>query len=171
MNHTLKPAAQRNIQLPTTGIGYSPPSLDPFDRKTDIDAALLVETGQGGIAGIADWDLGPVTLTSIGAWRWWEWDAANDRDYTRLSIQTVQHIPSRQIQYSQELRVASNGMQTVDYVAGLYWFEQRIKGRLRNTAPLRHIGCWVLLLPLPAICSTAMSRQTTQFLIGWYELR
>ena len=58
---------------------------------------------------IADWDLGSTTLTSITAWRYWKWDVANDRDYTGMPIQMVQRIPSRQDQYSQELRFASNG--------------------------------------------------------------
>ena len=91
------------------GIGYAPPSLNPYDRLADIDAALKVSTNEGGVSAIADWDLGPATLTSVTAWRYWNWDAANDRDYTHLSIQTQQHIPSRQDQYSQELRCGPIG--------------------------------------------------------------
>jgi len=145
---TLKPAAQQYPAL-AAGIGYAPASLNPYDRKSDIDAALMVDTSEGGIAGVADWNLGFATLTSVTAWRWWDWDAANDRDYTRLSIQTLQHIPSRQIQYSQELRLASNGIHTVDYVAGVYWFEQTIKGH-----PITQYGpdaAYWLLGPPPAI--------------------
>jgi iron complex outermembrane receptor protein len=111
-----------------TGVRYAPPSLNPYDRLTDIDAALKVATNEGGVSAITDWNLGAATLTSVTAWRWWNWDAANDRDYTSLSIQTLQHIPSRQDQYSQEFRIASNGTNTVDYVAGLYWFDQTILG-------------------------------------------
>jgi iron complex outermembrane receptor protein len=124
---TLKPAARQYPAL-AAGQGYAPPSLNPYDRLTDIDAALKVATNEGGLAAIADWNLGAVTLTSVSAWRWWNWDAANDRDYTSLSVQTVQHIPSRQDQYSQEFRVASNGTNIVDYVGGLYWFSQTITG-------------------------------------------
>ena len=97
----------------------------------DIDAALKVATNEGGVSALADWNLGAFTLTSVSAWRFWNWDAANDRDYTGLSIQTVQHIPSRQDQYSQELRLASNGINRVDYVAGIYWFAQTITGERR----------------------------------------
>ena len=125
VGQTLKPAARQFPAMAAT-LGYAPPSLNPYDRKTDIDAALGVSTNEGGVGLNADWDLGAVTLTSISAWRWWNWDAANDRDYTSLSIQTQQHIPSYQRQFSQELRIASNGTNTVDYVAGLYWFMQRI---------------------------------------------
>ncbi|MET0308702.1 MAG: TonB-dependent receptor [Sphingomonas sp.] len=111
------------------GLGYAPPSLNPYDRLTDIDAPLGVDTNEGGVSAIADWNLGPVTLTSVSAWRFWNWDAANDRDYTGIPIQLVQHIPSRQDQYSQELRLASNGEGPLTYVGGLYFFRQRVIGR------------------------------------------
>lgn len=111
------------------GGAYTPPSLNPYDRLTDIDAPLGVDTNEGGVAAVADWELGAATLTSVSAWRFWNWDAANDRDYTGLPIQLIQHIPSRQDQYSQELRVASNGDGDVAYIAGLYYFNQTITGR------------------------------------------
>lgn len=108
---------------------YAPPSTNPYDRVTDIDAQLGVNTNEGGVSAIADWKLGGATLTSVSAWRFWNWDAANDRDYTGISIQTEQHIPSRQDQYSQELRLASNGDHAINYVGGLYFFRQRVIGR------------------------------------------
>jgi iron complex outermembrane recepter protein len=124
---TLKPASRQYPAL-AAGLGYRPPSLDPYSRLTDIDARLAVATNEGGIAAVADFALGGATLTSVSAWRYWNWDAANDRDYTRLSIQTVQHVPSRQDQYSQELRLASGTGGALEYVAGLYWFAQTITG-------------------------------------------
>lgn len=127
---TLKPAAQQYSALAAGAIpgGYTPPSLDPFDRLTDIDASLGVDTNEGGISAIADFKIGKATITSVSAWRFWNWDAANDRDYTGLPIQMTQHIPSRQDQYSQELRIGSNAPGPVEYVAGLYFFRQKIVG-------------------------------------------
>ena len=124
---TLKKPGRQYPAL-AAGADYDPPSLNPYDRLADIDASLGVDTNEGGVSAIADWNLGNATLTSVSAWRYWNWDAANDRDYTSLSIQTLQHIPSRQDQYSQELRLASNGTHRVDYVAGLYWVAQTITG-------------------------------------------
>ncbi len=109
--------------------GYTPPSTNPYDRRTDIDGPLDVDTNEGGVSAITDWNLGFGTLTSVSAWRFWNWDAENDRDYTGLPIQRSQHIPSRQDQYSQELRLASNGTGPISYVAGLYGFRQKIVGR------------------------------------------
>jgi iron complex outermembrane receptor protein len=124
---SLKPAAQQYPAL-AAGALYAPPSTNPYDRLTDIDAALKTRTDDAGVQGVGEWSLGKATVTSVSAWRWWNWDAANDRDYTRLPIQLLQHIPSRQDQYSQELRVASNERQTLEYVAGLYYFRQVITG-------------------------------------------
>ncbi len=109
--------------------GYAPPSSNPYDRKVDIDGPLEVDTNEGGLSAISDLDLGFGTITSVTAWRFWNWDAENDRDYTGLPIQLSQHIPSRQDQYSQELRLASNGDHRLTYVVGLYGFRQRITGR------------------------------------------
>ncbi|AIT08422.1 TonB-dependent receptor (plasmid) [Sphingomonas taxi] len=109
--------------------GYTPASTNAYDRVTDIDGPLGVDTNEGGVSAITDWNLGFATLTSVSAWRFWNWDAENDRDYTGLPIQSSQHIPSRQDQYSQELRLASNGTGPISYVVGLYGFRQRIVGR------------------------------------------
>ena len=116
--------------LPAHGLpAYVPPSRNVYDRLTDIDAPLHVDTQDGGLSLNADWTLGCNTLSSITAWRWWDWDVANDRDYIGVPIQLVQRIPSRQDQYSQELRLASNTDGPMSYVAGLYFFKQTINGK------------------------------------------
>jgi iron complex outermembrane receptor protein len=125
---SLRPAARQYHAL-AAGANYAPPSWDPYDRLTDIDADLGVNTNEGGVSAILDWDFGNHTLTSVSAWRFWNWDAANDRDYIGLPIQLTQHIPSRQDQYSQELRLASNGDGPVSYQGGLYFFRQVVNGR------------------------------------------
>jgi iron complex outermembrane receptor protein len=128
---TLKPAAQQYATLAAGAVpgGYVPPSLNPADRLTDIDADLGVNTSEGGAAAIVDWTSSRLAWTSVTAWRVWSWNAANDRDYTGIPIQLTQRIPSRQNQYSQELRVTNRQPGAVDYVAGLYFFNQAIVGR------------------------------------------
>ena len=150
---TLKSASKQYPAL-AAGQGYTPPSLDPYQRLTSIDAPIGTDTNEGGLSAIADWNLGKATITSVTAWRFWNWDAANDRDYTGLSIQTLQHIPSRQDQYSQELRIASNGHETIEYVAGLYYFNQGITGRpITQYGPL---ATYWLLGPAPAFPSNLL---------------
>lgn len=116
----------RQFPVLAAGLGYAPPSTDPFARLSDIDVPLRVETEQGGIALVGEIDAPVGTLTSVSAWRYWRWDVANDRDFTGIPIQLVQRIPSRQDQYSQELRLASRGDGRFDQVIGLYAFSQRI---------------------------------------------
>ena len=119
----------RQFPALAAGLGYEPPSRNVYDRLSDIDAALRIDTQDGGVSLIADWNLGATTLTSVSAWRYWDWDVSNDRDYTGIPIQMVQRIPSRQDQYSQEFRLASNGDTRLGYVAGLYYYSQEISGR------------------------------------------
>ena len=105
---------------------YAPPSRDPFDRLTDIDADLSARNEIGGVGLRAVWDLGDGTLTSATAWRFWNWGPANDRDFTGLPITTRSQNPSQQNQYTQELRY-NYSAGNVDAVVGLFGFHQTVR--------------------------------------------
>lgn len=122
-------SAARQFPALAAGLGYEPPSRNVYDRLTDIDADLQIDTQDGGASLIAEWNLGRHTLTSVSAWRYWDWNVANDRDFIGVPIQTLQRIPSRQDQYSQELRVATDGSGPLNYVGGLYFYTQAIGGQ------------------------------------------
>jgi len=121
-------ATQRPLPRQFAGLaaafGYAPPSTNPFDRLTDVDAPLRATQALGGVALRAEWTLGPGMLTSVSAWRFWDWDPSNDRDFTGLPITTVSANPSRQDQYSQELRLAGTSG-PLDYVLGAFAYHQR----------------------------------------------
>ena len=106
--------------------GYAVPSTDPFDRLTDVDTPLRAKQTLGGASLVANWDVGPATITSVSAWRFWDWQPSNDRDFIGLPVTTVSANPSQQEQYSQELRIASNGKRSIDYVLGGFYFYQTI---------------------------------------------
>jgi iron complex outermembrane receptor protein len=106
--------------------GYVVPSTNAFDRLTDVDTDLRARQELGGLSLLANWDLGGATLTSVSAWRFWNWNPSNDRDFIGLPITTVSANPSQQRQVSQELRIASNGDRAIDYVGGLFYFRQTI---------------------------------------------
>lgn len=106
--------------------GYAPPSKDPFDRVTDLDAASNSRQEIGGASLVANWDVGAATITSVTAWRYWDWLPANDRDFIGLPITTVSQNPSQQKQLSQELRIASNGAGPLQYTLGAFYFHQTI---------------------------------------------
>jgi len=106
--------------------GYTPPSFDPFDRVTDLDASINSRQEVGGLSLVGSWDIGGATITSVSAWRYWDWQPANDRDFIGLPITTVSQNPSQQKQWSQELRIASNGDGKLNYTLGAFYFNQTI---------------------------------------------
>ncbi len=122
---TQRPLPRQYAAL-AAALGYAPPSTDPFDRKTDLDARINSRQEIGGVSLVANWDLGPATLTSVSAWRYWDWQPANDRDFTGLPITTVSQNPSQQKQVSQELRLSSNGTSKLQYTLGAFLFHQVI---------------------------------------------
>ncbi|MBX3595102.1 TonB-dependent receptor [Sphingomonas sp.] len=105
--------------------GYEPPSRDPFDRVTDLDAELRARNVLGGTSLRAEAELGGGKLTSVTAWRFWDWLPANDRDFTGLPITTLSQNPTRQDQFTQEVRYAGQAS-GFDYVAGIFGFYQNI---------------------------------------------
>jgi iron complex outermembrane receptor protein len=123
VGRTQRPLA-RQFDALAAAFGYSPPSKDPFDRLTDLDTELRARQSLGGVSLRGEWDVGPGTLTSVTAWRYWNWDPSNDRDFTGLPITIVSANPSRQTQWTQELRFASAGARAIDYTVGLFAFHQ-----------------------------------------------
>lgn len=105
---------------------YAPPSTNAFDRVTDLDAQLNARNTMGGISLRAKWDTGAGTFTSVTAWRFWDWQPANDRDFTGLPITTKSNNPSKQDQYTQEFRFSHTG-KTVDFVLGAFGFHQTVR--------------------------------------------
>ncbi len=126
VGQTLKPAAQQFPAL-AVGRGYTPASTNPYDRIADVDSAIQADQIHRGVSAIVDYDFGWATLTSVSAWRSWDWGPKNDRDYTALDITRQSANPSWQDQWSQELRLSSNGSNRIDWTAGLYAFHQAVE--------------------------------------------
>lgn len=105
---------------------YKVISGNPFDRLTDVDAELNAGNELGGAALKIKWDIGLGTLTSVTAWRYWDWKPSNDRDFTGLPITTRSENPSQQEQYTQEVRYAQSG-DHFDFVVGAFAFHQKIR--------------------------------------------
>lgn len=105
----------------------APNNANPFTYTTDTDAALSARNEHGGVSLRAAWDIDANnTLTSITAWRYWDWKPANDRDYTPFPVYTKVNNPTRQDQYTQEFRYNREG-EGYDIVVGLFGFHQRIR--------------------------------------------
>lgn len=116
----------RQFDALAAAFGYEPPSRNAFDRLTDVDAELSARNEHGGVSLRGELALGAGSLTSITAWRFWDWGPANDRDFTGLPIATRSQNPSRQSQFTQEVRY-SYGTDRFDFVTGLFFFHQKIR--------------------------------------------
>jgi iron complex outermembrane receptor protein len=125
---TLKPASRQYAAM-AAHYNYTPASFNYADRLSDVDGKLAARSELGGVSLTGNLDLGAATLTSITAWRFWNWAPANDRDYTSLDIVRQSANPVQQNQYSEELRLSSNGKNTIDYTVGVYAYYQKLKGQ------------------------------------------
>jgi iron complex outermembrane receptor protein len=122
---TLRNANRRFASLAAAS-GYEVPSTNPFDRLVDNDSPLQAKQNFGGASLLAELRLGGGTLTSVTAWRFWDWYPSSDRDFIGLPITTISANPSKQRQLTQEFRYASNGKHPIDYVVGAFAYRQAI---------------------------------------------
>ncbi|WP_241127041.1 TonB-dependent receptor [Novosphingobium terrae] len=121
--------------------GYTPITADPSARLVDVDGQQNYRMNQHGVSATADYSLDGATITSVSAYRAWNWYPHNDGDNTPLDAQTDAHQSNNQKQFSQELRIASTGERRVDYVAGVYYLYQQIKAEAVNLYG-RQAGLW-----------------------------
>ncbi|KQZ62584.1 TonB-dependent receptor [Sphingopyxis sp. Root1497] len=117
--------AQRAARFP----GYTFPTIDPFARRGEANSHYQSNMDGYGVSGQVDWDIGGAKLTSITAYRWWDWNPANDGDSTSLPVITKAQQANRQRQFSQEVRLASDSTGPINYVVGAYYFWQVIRGK------------------------------------------
>ncbi len=106
------------------GYTYRYDITDPFARTVDVNGPVQADMKGYGVSAKVDWELGGVNLTSVTAWRGWDWYPDNDVDDTPLAVMLRSGTDNHQRQFSQELRLASTGERALDYVVGLYYFWQ-----------------------------------------------
>ena len=124
-------APERQFEQIIDSFGYEPPSRDPFDRLIDTDTPWRSGNDMGGVSLNVDADVGPGTLTSTTAWRFWNWDPSNDRDYLGLPVGTLSQAPSVHEQVTQEIRWTGDLASNLNAVFGLFAFDQKL-----NTDPV-----------------------------------
>lgn len=122
-----KRAAYRQFDAIIADLGYSLPSLNAFDRKIDHDTPWRSGNDLGGVSLNIDTKLGPGTLTSTTAWRYWDWDPSNDRDFTGLQALAKSQNPAEHKNWSQEIRYAGEFSSRLSGVVGLFFLDQEVK--------------------------------------------
>lgn len=113
-------ASLPNMVLPQYG-EYADDDGDPFLAHVGDD--IFSDLEALGLTLNANWDLGPVTLTSITGYRKTDTEVLSDFDATPLKFMTV-HRDETHDQFSQEFRLSSNTEGKLNYVLGAYFMTQ-----------------------------------------------
>jgi len=127
---TMRPAYRQFGQI-IADLNYELPSQDPFDRKIDHDTPWRSGNELGGISLNIDAKLGSGTLTATSAWRYWNWDPSNDRDFTGLPVLSRSEGTSKHKNWSQEIRYAGDISTRLSGVVGVFAIGQDL-----NTDPV-----------------------------------
>lgn len=124
-----RPFAPANfVQAQNTALGVV---ASPRNNKTAIGSNDVVRDERSFGAQIsASYDAGPVTITSVTAYRNLHARANNDVDQTPVAFFDTNIANSQSYQLSEELRLANTGHGFVDYTAGLYYFDQHIDAQI-----------------------------------------
>lgn len=124
-------ASYRQFRQITADLNYTLPSENAFDRLIDHNTTWRSGNELGGVSLNADIKLGKGTLTSTTAWRYWNWDPSNDRDFTGLSALSLSQATSKHEQWSQEIRYAGDFSSWLSGVFGVF-----VLGQDLNTDPV-----------------------------------
>ncbi|HEX2630209.1 MAG TPA: TonB-dependent receptor [Chitinophagaceae bacterium] len=122
-----KRPAYRQFNAIITDLGYTLPSKNAFDRLIDHDTPWQSNTDLGGVSLTLDTKIGPGVLTSSTAWRYWDWDPSNDRDFTGLQALAKSQNPAKHRNWSQEVRYAGQVSSRVSGVVGVFFIDQEVK--------------------------------------------
>lgn len=122
-----KRAAYRQFDAIIADLNYALPSLNAFDRLVDHDTPWNSGNDLGGGSVNFDTKIGPGTLTSTTAWRFWKWDPSNDRDFTGLQSLAKSNNYSKHSNWSQEIRYAGEFSSRLSGVVGLFFIDQNVQ--------------------------------------------
>ncbi len=129
-------SAYRQFDTIVKSLGYPYPKIDPYSRKVETNTWKHNQVISGGHINI-DYKIGKGTLTSTTAWRYWDWDPVNDRDFTGIPALTKSQASSRHNQYSQEIRYAGNITEKLSGAVGVFYLNQELK---TPTSQLEEVG-------------------------------
>ena len=143
---TLRPPNRQYPQI-AADLGYTAPSVNAFDRVTDVDTPLRSYQDLGGAALNIDWKVGRGRLTSTSGWRYWNWNPSSDRDFIGLPVTTISAAPSTQRQWTQEVRYTGDLSSRANFVAGAFAFHQGIDSNPSFTQEQGSAAARFLLAP------------------------
>lgn len=122
-----KRAGYRQFDSIIAALNYQLPTRNAFDRVIDHDSPWNSDNDLGGASLTVDSKVGPGTLTSTTAWRFWDWGPSNDRDFTGLPVLAKSQNPATHRNWSQEIRYAGEISSRLSGVIGLFYINQEVK--------------------------------------------
>lgn len=97
------------------------------NKETNVNGAHYNEWESRGHTPDINWDIGDFTLTSITAYREYSILASIDNDNRPTSVIGFDQFgDTEQEQFTQELRLTSPGADKLNYVIGLFYFDQTV---------------------------------------------
>ncbi len=110
---------------PGTIGGEAGTNIDTFDREAILDAGVENSMKDYGLSAEFNWEFENTELTVISSFRKFEDETPNDADGSGIDL-LVQNKQQEIDEKSIEIRLASTGSNTVDWMAGFYYFDQDI---------------------------------------------
>jgi iron complex outermembrane recepter protein len=104
--------------------GLPPDKSDPYDYEVAPDVASSFEMESDLVSMTIDYDTGWGEIKSITAWNDYDYTTDTDADRSQLDILSIQGDTYTGDSLSQELRFTSQAGDNVDYMAGLFYYEQ-----------------------------------------------
>jgi iron complex outermembrane receptor protein len=126
------------VDNPVVALLEAPVVASPTNRQVSEDTLTYADSNQKTFSLQADWDLGSATLTSITAYQ--DYYLKVNQPIDRINSDPVRFVGANAYaswnfnqgildlsQFSQELRLGSNGSHDLSYVAGVYYSHGNIK--------------------------------------------
>jgi iron complex outermembrane recepter protein len=125
LTQAVDPAAEANPDYKVS----VPAASDPFftDLFTDIDMENVTLT--------LDWDLGNHQLTSVTSYIAFDSNSNTNNDHTNLTVVAGPQTQDSET-FAQEIRIASTSDQFLEYIAGVYYSDDKFKTRLQASVDL-----------------------------------
>jgi len=111
---------------PTRASLFAGVDLGPYSREANFDGRAFNDQSTWGGSVEMTKDFGAFSLTSITAYRAFEVEDNNDADGGPLALLNINSAHQEQDQFTQELRISSPTGQRLEYVAGLFYFDQDV---------------------------------------------
>jgi len=109
--------------VPLDGLGYADTDGDVDAGDYDVEGQERVDVFGASLTG--EFDIGNVTLTSISAYEQVRRNTLEDTDASPNNVLTATYI-DRPEQFSQELRLQSNGSGPINWIVGGYYFHDKL---------------------------------------------